>query len=63
MARGRRPRGLTHLLGICHVGGKRCINTARKTIPFAQFDKTRCAQGLETLRSYRVERDDHRLQG
>jgi hypothetical protein len=27
------------------------INAGRKTIPFARFDKTRCAQGLECLRS------------
>jgi hypothetical protein len=28
------------------------INAARKTIPFARFDKTRCAQGLDALRSW-----------
>ena len=31
------------------------INAGRKTIPFARFDKTRTAQGLECLRSYRTE--------
>jgi phage terminase large subunit len=34
------------------------INAGRKTIPFARFDKVRCAQGLEALRSYRVEWDE-----
>jgi hypothetical protein len=34
------------------------INAARRTIPFARFDKTRCAQGLQALRSYRVEWDE-----
>jgi phage terminase large subunit len=34
------------------------INAGRKTIPFARFDKTRCNQGLEALRSYRVEWDE-----
>jgi phage terminase large subunit len=34
------------------------INAGRKTIPFARFDKARCAQGLEALRSYRVEWDE-----
>jgi phage terminase large subunit len=34
------------------------INAGRKTIPLARFDKTRCAQGLEALRSYRVEWDE-----
>ena len=34
------------------------INAGRKTIPFARFDKIRCAQGLEALRSYRVEWDE-----
>jgi hypothetical protein len=33
------------------------INAGRKTIPFARFDKTRTLQGLECLRSYRVEWD------
>jgi hypothetical protein len=27
------------------------INAGRKTIPLARFDKTRCAQGLESLRA------------
>jgi phage terminase large subunit len=31
------------------------INAGRKTIHFARFDKTRTAQGLESLRSYRTE--------
>jgi phage terminase large subunit len=31
------------------------INAGRKTIPFARFDKTRTAQGLESLRAYRTE--------
>ena len=34
------------------------INAGRKTIPFARFDKTRTAQGLESLRSYRTEWDE-----
>lgn len=34
------------------------INAARKTIPVARFDKTRCAQGLESLREYKVEWDE-----
>jgi phage terminase large subunit len=34
------------------------INAGRKTIPFARFDKTRCAQGLEALRSFRTEWDE-----
>ena len=34
------------------------INAGRKTIPFARFDKKRCAQGLECLRSYRTEWDE-----
>ena len=34
------------------------INAARKTIPFARFDKERCKQGLECLRSYRTEWDE-----
>ena len=34
------------------------VNAGRKTIPFARFDKTRCAQGLEALRSYRTEWDE-----
>ena len=34
------------------------INAARKTIPFARFDAKRCAQGLESLRSYRTEWDE-----
>jgi phage terminase large subunit len=34
------------------------INAGRKTIPFARFDKTRCAQGLEALRLYRTEWDE-----
>ncbi len=34
------------------------INAGRKTIPFARFDAKRCAQGLEALRSYRVEWDE-----
>jgi hypothetical protein len=35
------------------------INAGRKTIPFARFDKTRTAQGLECLRSYRTEWDEN----
>ena len=34
------------------------INAGRKTIPFARFDKTRTAQGLESLRAYRTEWDE-----
>ena len=34
------------------------INAARKTIPFARFDKARTAQGLESLLSYRTEWDE-----
>lgn len=34
------------------------INAGRKTIPFARFDAKRCAQGLEALRSCRVEWDE-----
>jgi hypothetical protein len=34
------------------------VNAGRKTIPFARFDAKRCAQGLEALRSYRVEWDE-----
>ena len=34
------------------------INAGRKTIPFARFEKMRCAQGLESLRAYRVEWDE-----
>ncbi len=34
------------------------INAGRKTIPFARFDKTRCAKGIECLREYRAEWDD-----
>jgi phage terminase large subunit len=34
------------------------INAGRKTIPLARFDAKRCAQGLEALRSYRVEWDE-----
>jgi phage terminase large subunit len=34
------------------------INAARKTILFARFDKTRTAQGLESLRAYRTEWDE-----
>ncbi|HZZ21835.1 MAG TPA: hypothetical protein VFE60_04300 [Roseiarcus sp.] len=34
------------------------INAARKTIPFARFDKARTNQGLECLRSYRTEWDE-----
>ena len=34
------------------------VNAGRKTIPFARFDKERCAQGLECLRSYRTEWDE-----
>ena len=34
------------------------VNAGRKTIPFARFDKTRTAQGLESLRSYRTEWDE-----
>ena len=34
------------------------INAGRKTIPFARFDAKRCAQGLESLRSYRTEWDE-----
>ena len=31
------------------------INAARKTLPFAHFDATRCKRGLECLRNYRAE--------
>ena len=34
------------------------INAGRKTIPFARFDASACAQGLECLRSYRTEWDE-----
>lgn len=34
------------------------VNAARKTISLARFDKNRCAQGLEALRSYRTEWDE-----
>jgi phage terminase large subunit len=34
------------------------VNAGRKTIPFARFDVKRCAQGLESLRSYRTEWDE-----
>jgi phage terminase large subunit len=34
------------------------INAARKTIPFARFDRKRTAQGVERLRSYRTEWDE-----
>jgi len=34
------------------------VNAGRKTIPFARFDKVRCAQGLEALRSYCTEWDE-----
>ena len=34
------------------------INAGRKTIPLSRFDAKRCAQGLEALRSYRVEWDE-----
>ena len=34
------------------------INAGRKTIPLARFDKERCKQGLESLRSYRTEWDE-----
>ena len=34
------------------------INAGRKTIPFARFDANRCTQSLESLRAYRVERDE-----
>ena len=34
------------------------INAARLTIPHARFDKERCKQGLEGLRSYRTEGDE-----
>jgi hypothetical protein len=34
------------------------VNAGRKTIPFARFDGKRCAQGLESLRSYRTEWDE-----
>jgi phage terminase large subunit len=34
------------------------INAARLTIPHARFDKERCKQGLECLRSYRTEWDE-----
>jgi phage terminase large subunit len=34
------------------------LNAGRKTIPFARFDKTRTAQGLESLRAYRTEWDE-----
>jgi hypothetical protein len=34
------------------------INAGRKTIPFARFDKERCKQGFECLRSYRTEWDE-----
>jgi hypothetical protein len=33
------------------------VNAGRKTIPFPRFDAKRCAQGLESLRAYRVEWD------
>jgi hypothetical protein len=39
------------------VGGAD-VNAGRKTIPFARFDAKRCAQGLESLRAYRVEWDE-----
>ena len=34
------------------------VNAARKTIPFARFDKEHTKQGLECLRSYRTEWDE-----
>jgi hypothetical protein len=34
------------------------VNAGRKTILFARFDAKRCAQGLESLRSYRAEWDE-----
>jgi hypothetical protein len=34
------------------------ISAGRKTIPLARFDKTRCAKGLECLRSYKFEWDE-----
>jgi phage terminase large subunit len=34
------------------------VNAGRETIPFARFDGKRCAQGLESLRSYRTEWDE-----
>jgi phage terminase large subunit len=33
------------------------VNAARKTIPLAKFDATRCAKGLECLREYKAEWD------
>jgi hypothetical protein len=38
------------------------LNAGRKTIPFARFDKTRTAQGLESLRAYRTEREGEGIQ-
>lgn len=35
------------------------VNAGRKAIPFARFDGKRCAPGLESLRSYRTERDEN----
>jgi hypothetical protein len=34
------------------------INAGRLTIPFAHFDRDRCAQGLECLREYKTEWDE-----
>ena len=34
------------------------ISAGRKTIPLARFDRTRCAKGLECLRSYKFEWDE-----
>ena len=34
------------------------VNAGRETIPFSRFDGKRCAQGLESLRSYRTEWDE-----
>ena len=36
------------------------INAGRKTSPFAGFEEMRCAQGLESLRAYRVQWDERR---
>jgi phage terminase large subunit len=49
---GRKPRLVPHL---SIADG---INAARQTFPRCWFDASRCAQGLEALRSYRAEWDD-----
>ncbi len=36
------------------------INAARLTLPFARFDKEKCAQGLAALREYRAKYDEER---